>query len=126
MDEAVLKRLDREDNAWLSTSRPDGSPHLTPVWFVYEAAWWVCVLENSVKYRNMRRDPRVSLALEDGLAPVVAEGVATIHTTGFPQRIVDAFAAKYDGWDIGKPYQGIGRVLFEIPVTRWLLAGVAQ
>ncbi|WP_262286823.1 pyridoxamine 5'-phosphate oxidase family protein [Micromonospora sp. MA102] len=28
-------RLPRESNAWLCTLRPDGSPHLTPVWFVY-------------------------------------------------------------------------------------------
>lgn len=125
MNEAVLKRLERDANVWLCTSRPDGSPHLTPVWFVYDGTWWVCVLENSAKYRNIRRDPRVSLALEDAVAPVVAEGTAMIHTVGFPPQVVAAFARKYD-WDITEPYAGTGRVLFEIPVARWLLPGVAQ
>ncbi|MFJ8363696.1 pyridoxamine 5'-phosphate oxidase family protein [Streptomyces sp. NPDC093984] len=32
---AVLDRLARERNAWLCTVRPDGSPHVTPVWFLY-------------------------------------------------------------------------------------------
>ncbi|MEU7799334.1 pyridoxamine 5'-phosphate oxidase family protein [Micromonospora arborensis] len=33
----VEVRLARELNVWLCTLRRDGSPHLTPVWFVYLA-----------------------------------------------------------------------------------------
>ncbi|MEU1841804.1 pyridoxamine 5'-phosphate oxidase family protein [Micromonospora chersina] len=34
--------MPRESNAWLCTLRPDGSPHLTPVWLVYVGGtWWI-------------------------------------------------------------------------------------
>ncbi|TVT54771.1 pyridoxamine 5'-phosphate oxidase [Amycolatopsis rhizosphaerae] len=125
-DGDLLSRLDREQNVWLCTLRADGSPHLTPVWFVYRPdSVWFCVGERTVKVRNLARDPRVSLALEDGLAPAVAEGSARPHTGDCPEEIVAAFLGKYD-WDIRKPLEigGFG-VLYEVPVTRWLLAGAA-
>ncbi|MFG1841596.1 pyridoxamine 5'-phosphate oxidase family protein [Micromonospora sp. NPDC049175] len=120
----VELRLSRDRNVWLCTLRRDGSPHLTPVWFVYAAAtWWIGCDSRSVKVRSILADPRVSLALEDGDAPVVAEGVAQVHRDAFPSAIVTAFAGKYGGWDVGA---GSDRVLLEIPVRRWLLAGTAQ
>lgn len=125
---AVLDRLARDRNVWLCTLRPDGSPHVTPVWFVFlRDRWWIGTDDGAVKVRNVRRDPRVSLALEDGWAPVVAEGEARVHEGRFPADVVAAFAAKYDGWDVTAPYRaGAGRALLEVPVRRWLLAGTAQ
>lgn len=69
----------------------------------------------------------MSLALEGGDAPVVAEGDARVHRDGFPSPVVEAFASKYDGWDVSRQV-GLGseRVLLEIPVRRWLLAGTAR
>lgn len=125
---AMRRHLARAKNAWLCTVRPDGSPHLTPVWFIYRTdVWWIGSGRRNVKVRNIEGDPRVSLALEDGFAPVVAEGRARIHDRDFPADIVAAFADKYDGWDVTAVVQPGGpRVLLEIPVARWLLAGAAQ
>ncbi|TLS43363.1 pyridoxamine 5'-phosphate oxidase [Streptomyces montanus] len=124
---AVRDRLAQEKHAWLCTVRPDGSPHVTPVWFVFlQGSWWIGADGRSVKVRNVEKFSRVSLTLEDGRFPVVAEGEAVLHRGPFPKRITDAFAAKY-GWDVSAPReQGGGRVLLEVPVRRWLLAGVAQ
>lgn len=125
----VEARLARERNVWLCTLRPDGSAHVTPVWFLYDAAtWWISSAQRSVKVRNVLADARVSLALQDGDAPVVAEGVAHAHVREFPSRVVSGFAEKYGGWDITDPRQEpIGaRVLLEVPVSRWLLSGVAR
>ncbi|MCG5448004.1 pyridoxamine 5'-phosphate oxidase family protein [Micromonospora vinacea] len=124
----VDERLSRELNVWLCTVRRDGSPHLTPVWFVYlSATFWVGCESRSVKVRNVVADPRVSVALESGDAPVVAEGDAHVHRSGFPSTVVEAFARKYDGWDVGRQVGPDGeRALLEIPVRRWLLAGTAQ
>ncbi|MGW5557820.1 pyridoxamine 5'-phosphate oxidase family protein [Micromonospora sp. NPDC003944] len=125
---AVEERLSRELNIWLCTLRRDGSPHLTPVWFVYlSATFWVGCGSRSVKARNIANDPRVSLALEDGDAPVVAEGAAHLRRGDFPAPVVEAFVRKYDGWDVGRQVGPDGeRTLLEIPVRRWLLAGTAQ
>ncbi|PTA45903.1 pyridoxamine 5'-phosphate oxidase family protein [Micromonospora sp. RP3T] len=124
----VDARLADERNVWLCTLRPDGSPHLTPVWFVHaDGVWWVGCEAGSVKARNVAADPRVSLALEGGDHPVVAEGAARLHRGDFPPAVVAAFADKYAGWDIRKPVTPDGtRVLLEIPVRRWLLAGTAR
>ncbi|MFK8845088.1 pyridoxamine 5'-phosphate oxidase family protein [Streptomyces sp. Ac-502] len=140
LDPAVRDRLATERIVWLCTLRPNGSPHVTPVWFVFvHGTWWIGADRASVKLRNIENDPRVSLALEDGEAPVVAEGRArTWHVppraeadpgAAVPSEVVAAFLAKYD-WDVTatppSASERSGRVLFEVPVDRWLLAGVAQ
>lgn len=124
---AVRDRLERERNVWLCTVRADGSPHVTPVWFVFlRGSWWVGADADSVKVRNIEKFPRVSLALEDGRHPVVAEGEAVTHRLPFPEDVTDAFAVKYE-WDVSVPHRpGGDRVLLEVPVRRWLLAGGAQ
>jgi F420H(2)-dependent biliverdin reductase len=127
LDQSVAERLEREPLAWLCTLRQDGSPHLTPVWFVFhESALWICSAEKNRKVRNVRLDPRVSVALEGGRAPVVAEGRVTLRPDDFSSEVIERFRKKYD-WDITVPNERDGpRVLMEIPVVRWLLAGVAQ
>lgn len=123
----MRERFERERNAWLCTLRPNGTPHLTPVWFVFvNDAWWVSSGEWNRKIVHLAADPRVSIALEDAVSPVVAEGKAIIHRGDFPREIVAAFADKYDGWDINRPEKAGERVLVEIPASRWLLAGSAQ
>ncbi|MER6977445.1 pyridoxamine 5'-phosphate oxidase family protein [Streptomyces carpinensis] len=124
---AVRLRLAEEKNVWLCTVRPDGSAHVTPVWFVYQSSrWWIGSDHSSVKVRNIHKEPRVSLALEDGRFPVVAEGDASLIREEFPREVVTAFEQKY-GWDVCAPTRpGSKRVLLEVHVRRWLLAGVAQ
>ncbi|MGW9047404.1 pyridoxamine 5'-phosphate oxidase family protein [Streptomyces lydicus] len=71
---AVRLRLAEEQNVWLCTVRSDGSAHVTPVWFVYQnSRWWIGSDHSSVKVRNIGKEPRVSLALEDGRFPVVLQ-----------------------------------------------------
>ncbi|WP_179381960.1 hypothetical protein [Streptomyces sp. SA15] len=49
-----------------------------------------------------------------------------MHRGPSPEKITDAFAAKY-GWDVSAPHRpGDDRVLLEVPVRRRLLAGAAQ
>ncbi|OMI35606.1 pyridoxamine 5'-phosphate oxidase family protein [Streptomyces sparsogenes] len=124
---AVRLRLAEEGNVWLCTVRPDGSAHVTPVWFVYQSSrWWIGSDLSSVKVRNIRQEPRVSLALEDGRFPVVAEGDALLLGEAFPHEIVTAFEQKY-AWDVSASTRpGSKRVLLEVRVRRWLLAGTAQ
>jgi PPOX class probable F420-dependent enzyme len=127
LDQSVAERLEREPLAWLCTLRQDGSPHLTPVWFVFhDSTLWICSAEKNRKVHHVRLDPRVSVALEGGTAPVVAEGRVTLHPGDFSPDVIERFMKKYD-WDITIPNEREGRrLLMEIPVVRWLLAGVAQ
>ncbi|GLZ30746.1 hypothetical protein Lesp02_29350 [Lentzea sp. NBRC 105346] len=118
----MIDRLGTERNAWMCTLRPDGSPHVTPVWFVYlNDTWWVASERPNAKLRNIHADPRVALHLSDGDAPVVAEGRAVVHRSGYPDAVVEAFHVKY-GWNIDTGES----VLYEVPVSKWLLSGAAQ
>ncbi|ALG15009.1 pyridoxamine 5'-phosphate oxidase [Kibdelosporangium phytohabitans] len=123
IEPALADRLRGERNVWLCTLRPDGSPHVTPVWFVHTGeTFWISSGVRNVKVRNIINDPRVSLALEDGDEPAVAEGQARVHHGPLRTDVLAAIAAKYDGWDAAAEVHPFGaRVLVEVPVTRWLL-----
>ncbi|MFE3184367.1 PPOX class F420-dependent oxidoreductase [Streptomyces violascens] len=93
----------------LSTVRADGSPHIAPVWFLLDGDDLVFNTgAETVKGRNMARDRRVALCVDDDRAPfgfVVVEGVAELseeldEVRGWATRI----AARYMGEDKAEEY----------------------
>lgn len=120
----TLEQLGKQTVVWCATVRPDGSPHLTPVWFVFvKNVWWIGAARSAAKVRNIRRDDQVTLALGDGVDPVVAEGRASIIESTFPDDVVALFAEKYDGWDVRSTKPDGPRVLLVVTVERWLFTG---
>ena len=114
--------LEDEKLVWLATSRPDGRPHLTPIWHRFVGGrFWMCTTENSVKARNLRANPSCSVAWGTIAQPAVAEGVARVHDRRqgtFPAAVVAAFAHAFD-WDIDNDDEGYNQ-LIEIEVRKWL------
>lgn len=110
--------------AWLTTLRGDGSPHTSPVWFLFiDETFWIASSTANVKVKNIRRDPRVSLAIDGtGARPYVAQGRVSVHEPieELPD-LVALLAEKYDGWDAADETQDGPRVLLEVRVDRWLL-----
>jgi len=117
-----MDRLTRETIIWLATTRADGRPHLTPIWFVWSGdRAWICTSARHVKAHALRRDPRVMISLQSGTRPLVGEGIARGHERPYPPAVRDAFIAKFD-WDIDvDDDEGAFDALFEIEVTRWVL-----
>jgi F420H(2)-dependent biliverdin reductase len=99
LDPQIERRLQTEQNLWLATVRPDGTPHLVPIWFVWVTGKiYLCTGVDSVKVHNLIRNPHVSIALEDGTQPIVIEGRA--QPIGRADAAVLAeFQRKYE-WDI--------------------------
>jgi PPOX class probable F420-dependent enzyme len=68
--------------AVLVTTAPDGTPVPTPIWYVYrDGVFYFRSAGNAVKTRNIERDPRVSICVQDERAPyrsVVAYGEASV------------------------------------------------
>ncbi len=50
--------------AIVGTNRVSGAPQLTPIWFLYEnKRIYMSMGVDSVKYRNLRRDPRIGICI---------------------------------------------------------------
>jgi PPOX class probable F420-dependent enzyme len=67
----------------LATVSRDGTPHVAPIWFVVDddGSLVFNTGANTVKGRNLRRDPRLSLCVDDENPPfahVLVQGVAEI------------------------------------------------
>jgi PPOX class probable F420-dependent enzyme len=67
----------------LATVRPDGSPHVAPIWFVLDddGAIVFNTGRETVKGRALRRDPRVSICVDDEKPPfayVRVDGIAEL------------------------------------------------
>lgn len=96
----IETRLNSSQNIWLASVRPDGRPHLAPVWFAWlRMKLYVCIEPTSVKGENIARNPRVALSLEDGLHPIILEGVAAPVPEPWPEEVLSIFLNKYE-WDL--------------------------
>lgn len=87
--EVVEKFLQEPRHAVFATNRRDGPPQLTTVWFLYEQGLlYVAMSQNSAKYKNIRRDPRVGICIP-GVHPdargVMMYGVAELFPEGTEQ-----------------------------------------
>lgn len=91
------RRLDVAHDYWLATVRPDGAPHVMPVWGLWlDGRVWFSSGLRSRKARNLAADPRCTISTDDARDPVVVEGVAErrIDDAGIA-TFVDAVNAKY-------------------------------
>ena len=101
--EKYMDLFERAAFASLATLMEDGSPQVTPIWVMYEAPYVVVnTARGRVKDENMRRDPRVSLAMRDPDDPYRYLGmqgrvVEISEETG--RDVINQLAKKYTGAD---------------------------
>jgi len=93
--------LDVTRHAVMGTNRIDGSPQLSPVWYLHrEGKFYTSVDEGSAKCINLRRDNRVTLCV-DGVYPdaryVVIYGTVEIdgEQSAWREGIEKAIAYRY-------------------------------
>ena len=93
------RRLTVSHDYWCVTVRPDGSPHVMPVWGVWlDGRVWFSSGMRSRKARNLAADPRCTLTTDAARDPVVVDGVATQVTDAEGiEAFVAAVNAKYGG-----------------------------
>ncbi|HEY2921780.1 MAG TPA: PPOX class F420-dependent oxidoreductase [Candidatus Binatia bacterium] len=114
--------------AHLATLMADGSPQVTPVWVDYDGAYVrVNSAKGRVKDKNMRRDKRVALSIQDPDNPyrylAIRGEVAEITENGADAHI-DALAKKYLGKD-RYPFRSPGevRVIYKIRPDKVSISG---
>lgn len=134
-DARVQRFLATRDVMVLATIQPDGAPLATPVWFLHSTGDLAMISEEATqKVRNLRRDPRVSVAAEagsvGGIRGVIIQGRAEFLRESDERRtLAAAFLRKYQpdlrcrwGGDAMPP----DRVMFRVVPTRvysWGLPG---
>lgn len=95
----LLAHFGDADACWFSSTRPDGRPHLAPIWHVvYANCIYVVTRQTSVRAANIRANASVSLALADTSNALIVEGVAR-PAPEMRDALRPLFHAKYD-WDI--------------------------
>ncbi|MGH7267000.1 MAG: PPOX class F420-dependent oxidoreductase [Candidatus Rokuibacteriota bacterium] len=114
--------------ASLATVMLDGSPQVTPVWFDWDGSHIrVNSAKGRVKDRNMRRAPRVALAILDPENPyrhLAVQGRVVDVTEQGADAHIDALAKKYLGQD-RYPGRTAGevRVIYKIAPDRVTVMG---
>jgi len=79
--EEMQKLLSKANNAIVGVNRAEGGPQLTPVWYAWDGrSFFFSTTRDRVKYANIRRDPSISLIVDDFEAHkyIVAYGRAEI------------------------------------------------
>ncbi|HEU5368672.1 MAG TPA: PPOX class F420-dependent oxidoreductase [Ktedonobacterales bacterium] len=80
-DQEIHTLLSQANNAIVGVNRADGGPQLTPVWYAWDGKDFLfCTTKDRAKYWNIKRDPEISLIVDDLKAHkyVVAYGHAEI------------------------------------------------
>lgn len=93
------QRLRTESTVWLSSTRPDGRPHVVPVWFNWDGSVFDLFSKpNAQKVRNLRQHPDVMLAVgrpEHEWEVELVEGTATVLEAPTEAVIVPTMFEKY-------------------------------
>jgi PPOX class probable F420-dependent enzyme len=112
-DAHIDQRLRSDPIAWLTTVRADGRPHTVPVWFVWDGKTFLIISQpNTLKIRNLRGNPHVTLALDGSDAGgdvVVVEGTAELLKERSSELNGAHYEAKY-----GADIQGMGQTLEQL------------
>ena len=130
---AAFNRIDRllreELVVWLSSVRPDGRPHLVPIWFSWDGREILIASKpNAQKIRNLRANAKVMLALgeaEDDFDVGLLEGHAELLEEPAAAVLPASHLAKYDrqmaaiGLSPAEFHATYSQVIRIVP-TRWL------
>ncbi|WP_371779111.1 PPOX class F420-dependent oxidoreductase [Streptosporangium subroseum] len=120
----------------LSTVRVDGSPHIAPVWFLLDGDDLIFMTgQNTVKGRNLARDCRVAICVDDERPPfefVTLQGRAELSDDLDTLRVwATRIAERYMGADLAQEYgarNGVpGEMLVRVRIEKAVaLADVAN
>ena len=90
------QRLKKSHNYWITTVRPDGSPHTMVVWGLWQDGRFLFSTgSKSRKSRNLDQNPRCIVCTEHANEAVIVEGVAEIADLAARRKLIPAYEKKY-------------------------------
>ncbi len=104
----ATEQLLNAHNYWIATTRPDGQPHLMPVWGVWlDEIFYFSTGRRSRKALNLAADPRCVVCPERADEAVILEGVAEkVVDPLLLRQVADALSEKYQ-WSMEPTQEGV-------------------
>lgn len=94
------QRLKKSHNYWITTVKPDGSPHTMVVWGLWQDGRFIFSTgSKSRKARNLAENPHCIVATENAAEAIIVEGVSEIADVAARRKLIPAYQRKYD-WDL--------------------------
>src|SRR5450755_2331861 len=96
----VAAFLDEQRVVICATNSPRGWPHLMPLWYVVRnGELWAWTYAKSQKVKNLERDPRATLQIEDGEQYQQLRGIMFVSRTAIhrDQELVTEFGLELFG-----------------------------
>jgi nitroimidazol reductase NimA-like FMN-containing flavoprotein (pyridoxamine 5'-phosphate oxidase superfamily) len=90
------QRLKRSHNYWISTTRPDGRPHMMVIWSLWrDGAFYFSSGAESRKARNLAKNPYCVVGTEEADEAVVVEGEVSLLPQDSKSSIFKPYENKY-------------------------------
>jgi PPOX class probable F420-dependent enzyme len=127
LPDELLRLLRAPSPCFVSTLMPDGSPQLTETWVDTDGHNVVInIVEGSQKARNLRRDPRIAVAVADPQSPahyIAVRGQVFDITTDGAVDHIDELAQRYTGGPYAW-YGGRQQVRLKVTIEARSITGI--
>ncbi len=131
----AAERLVSCRNYFVATTRPDGRPHVMPVWGLWLSEsnlFGFSTSIKSIKSQNLLANPECAITIEDGHNCVIVEGAARLTELSELPGFIKTYARKYydrdDTTSVGSPIWTVKPTVafafnedetFSTSATRW-------
>lgn len=134
--EYIEKRMTDSIVYWIATTRPNGRPHVSPIWGIWhDSRFWFDGSPETRRGKNIAQNPHITVNLEDGSNAVIMEGVVTnlaAPSLELRTTLSGIYKAKYtdlgyspepETWEAGiyvtDPHTVLAWTEFGVDMTRW-------
>ncbi len=129
------QRLEKSHNYWISTTRPDASPHMMVIWGLWmDGTFLFSTGQKSRKGRNLAKNPHCVIGTEKAHEAVIVEGVVEISSDPKLRKKFNKQYEKKYKWDMStfadpvyvlRPHLAFGlyEKEFQAKATRWQFQG---
>ena len=93
----AVQRLKKSHNYWITTVKPDGSPHTMVVWGLWQdGRLLISTGSKSRKARNLASNPNCVICTEKADEAVIVEGIAEIADVAARRKFLAKCKRKYN------------------------------
>ncbi len=91
------RRLKKSHNYWVTSVKPDGSPHSMVVWGLWQDGSFVFSTgSKSRKARNLTQNPNCVICTEDASEAIIVEGRAEVAELTVRRKFLPPYERKYE------------------------------